>query len=126
MAVLGDSKRPPSYQVGRDRFGWKVAALLLLLYRLIDKLRTMESRTVVVRIFSRTTVACVARSILQWNACSMNEEKRKQLEYLSFRNKIDVICISRLGRYRTISKFPNCVKSDIILRVPLLEEWIER
>ena len=51
--------------------------------------------------------------ILQWNACSMNEEKRKQLEFLTSENKIDVICVSEIGRYRKISNFPNCVKSDI-------------
>ena len=50
--------------------------------------------------------------ILQWNACSMNEEKRKQLEYLACKNTIDIICVSEIGRYRKISNFTNCVKSD--------------
>ena len=42
----------------------------------------------------------------------MNEEKRKQLEYLACKNTIDIICVSEIGRYRKISNFTNCVKSD--------------
>ena len=42
----------------------------------------------------------------------MNDEKRKELQYLADENRIDIICVSELGPYRKVSRFPNCVKSD--------------
>ncbi len=50
--------------------------------------------------------------IIQWNACSLNEEKRVQLELLLLEQDIDIICISEVGRYRQIRGYPNYVKSD--------------
>ena len=50
--------------------------------------------------------------IIQWNACSLNEEKRVQLEFLVLKQDIDIICISEVGKYRQIRGYPNYVKSD--------------
>jgi hypothetical protein len=52
--------------------------------------------------------------ILQWNACSLNPEKRAQLELLLSKTAFDILCISELGRYRKIRGFPNyqCSNSD--------------
>ena len=50
--------------------------------------------------------------IFQWNACSLNPEKRAQLELLSSKNKYDILCISELGSYRKITGFPNYYCSD--------------
>ena len=51
--------------------------------------------------------------ILQWNACSMNMEKRSQLELLANRNNVDMICVSELGKYRKINGFPNYHHCDM-------------
>ena len=50
--------------------------------------------------------------IIQWNACSLNAEKRAQLELLMEKEDADVICISEVGPYRQIKGYPNYVKSD--------------
>jgi hypothetical protein len=54
---------------------------------------------------NRMTPRTITANILQWNACSLNEEKRLQLERLVLKEKIDIICISELGRYRKIKGF---------------------
>jgi hypothetical protein len=46
-------------------------------------------------------------NILQWNACSLNEEKRIQLERLALKERVDVICVSELGQYRKLNGFPK-------------------
>ena len=51
--------------------------------------------------------------ILQWNACSLNSEKRAHLEFLAEECNFDIICISELGNYRKISGFPQYEHSDI-------------
>ena len=54
------------------------------------------------QILTRDEFSC---TILQWNACSLNEVKRIQLEQLAEEQKADIICVSELGRYRTINGF---------------------
>lgn len=56
--------------------------------------------------------------ILQWNACSLNGEKRAQLELLLKKEDIDLVCISELGRYRQVTGYPNYVKATFVRRVP--------
>jgi len=50
--------------------------------------------------------------ILQWNACSLNEEKALQLEILTKESNVDIICISELGPRRQIYGFPTYVQCD--------------
>ena len=45
--------------------------------------------------------------ILQWNACSLNYEKRAQLELLVAEEGYEVLCISELGRYRKLHGFQH-------------------
>ena len=50
--------------------------------------------------------------ILQWNACSMSEEKRVQLEFIACKMNTDVLCISELGKHRKIKGYPNYIQCD--------------
>ena len=56
--------------------------------------------------------------ILQWNACSLNAEKRIQLELLASAKSFDIICISELGNYRQITGYPNYVKNYTFTQRP--------
>ena len=65
-----------------------------------------------IRNYAPQCIRKLSINILQWNACSLNEEKNVQLERLTVQKKIDIVCISELGRYRKIKGFPHYEQSN--------------
>eukprot|EP00474_Spongospora_subterranea_P007547 CRZ08005.1 hypothetical protein [Spongospora subterranea] len=50
--------------------------------------------------------------IAQWNACSLSEQKSKELSRFANTNRVDVICISELHHRRQVDDFPNHEADD--------------
>jgi ribonuclease HI len=81
--------------------------------RIYDYLRPSDPilRGEQIRLLPRQTSTDM-HSILQWNACSLDEEKALELSSLAQHHEATVLLISELGHRRTIPGFQHVVSDD--------------